>query len=70
MTLDQLRALQKTYAEQAADSMLPKAQREQAAQMLKQVNDELAGSAGIAAPKTGGQAGTVLKFDERGNLIK
>lgn len=70
LSLDQLRALQKTYAEQAENMLLPQAQRDQAAQMLKQVNDEIAASAGIGASRTSGQAGTVLKFDERGNLIK
>jgi len=56
LTLDQLRALQKTYSEQAENMLLPQAQRDQAAQMLKQVNDQIAASAGIAAP-TGGQRG-------------
>lgn len=70
LTLDQLRALQKAYAEQAENTLIPQAQRDQAAQLLKQVNDQIAASAGIAAPKPGGQAGTVLKFDARGNLIQ
>lgn len=70
LSLDQLRALQKTYAEQAENVLLPASDRNQAAQMLKQVNDQIAASAGIAAPKPGGQAGTVLKFDARGNLIQ
>lgn len=70
LNLDQLRALQKTYADQAVDPMLPKAQRDQAAQMLKQVNDQIAQSAGITTAPAGAQPGTVLRFDERGNLIK
>lgn len=57
LTLDQLRALQKTYADQAADTMLPKEQRAQAAQMLNQVNEQIAASAGIAAPQSGKGSG-------------
>lgn len=42
LQLDQLKALQKTYTEQAENMLLPKEQREQAAKMLKQVNDQIA----------------------------
>ena len=62
LSLDQLRALQKTYAEQAENMLLPQVQRDQAAQMLKQVNDQIAASAGISAPATKGAPapGTVM----------
>lgn len=63
LSLDQLRALQKTYSEQAENMLLPPAQREQAAQMLKQVNDQIAESAGIKMPtsQSGAPApGTVM----------
>lgn len=63
LSLDQLRTLQKTYSEQAENMLLPPAQREQATQMLKQVNDQIAESAGIKMPtsQSGAPApGTVM----------
>lgn len=47
LQLDQLKALQKTYTEQAENMLLPKEQREQAAKMLKQVNDQIAKLSGL-----------------------